>query len=503
MSEEVKTLLVRISATTELLRSNLIAAEREIAKFESTTDKATKKVDANFKKVGQSTGQMRAGLQQLSFQLNDIAAMFAMGARPMQIFASQSGQVIQAVQMMSGGTSGLAAFLGGPWGLALTSAAVVLTPFIAKLFEAKDAAKSMGDAAAEAMSKLNGSLVSGQSLTSQAADAATKRLITAMGALAKANRDLQLVPSPDYARSADAAVAVAAYQRAIMKRRDAAQAEIKAAQDQLEQIRSATRVQALQAVAQARLNSASAAARSSSSSNLSSSRAGGGLSRVSSARIKDDREISPEIKFRAEMLRFTEAQAKELAKVRNNDYEDQIDLINRKADYEYQARRDVLERLRQQEARQIDFLANMFEDAFRGGTNAIWRNFKNIGLAVIAQVMAQFAISRFTGKGGFNLGDAFSIGLTKVLGFADGGRPPVGRVSVVGERGPELFVPDAAGTIIPNHALSGGNVSLTINAPGATAETVSMIRREIANVTPALVAAASGNTVRALNRKSL
>lgn len=37
--------------------------------------------------------------------------------------------------------------------------------------------------------------------------------------------------------------------------------------------------------------------------------------------------------------------------------------------------------------------------------------------------------------------------------FADGGEPPVGQASVVGERGPELFVPHQAGTIIPHEAL--------------------------------------------------
>jgi hypothetical protein len=46
--------------------------------------------------------------------------------------------------------------------------------------------------------------------------------------------------------------------------------------------------------------------------------------------------------------------------------------------------------------------------------------------------------------------------------FAAGGRPKVGKVSLVGEKGPELFVPDRPGTIIPNHKLSfrasGGNV---------------------------------------------
>ena len=41
-------------------------------------------------------------------------------------------------------------------------------------------------------------------------------------------------------------------------------------------------------------------------------------------------------------------------------------------------------------------------------------------------------------------------GALKIPGFADGGRPPMGQVSVVGERGPELFVPDTAGTVISN-----------------------------------------------------
>jgi hypothetical protein len=40
------------------------------------------------------------------------------------------------------------------------------------------------------------------------------------------------------------------------------------------------------------------------------------------------------------------------------------------------------------------------------------------------------------------------------LGFAEGGRPPVGQASIVGEAGPELFVPDSAGTIVPNGAMN-------------------------------------------------
>jgi len=59
---------------------------------------------------------------------------------------------------------------------------------------------------------------------------------------------------------------------------------------------------------------------------------------------------------------------------------------------------------------------------------------------------------------------AFGMGLVnKIRGFADGGRPPVGRPSLVGERGPELFLPDSAGTIVPNEKLGGGTTNVSFN----------------------------------------
>ena len=57
-----------------------------------------------------------------------------------------------------------------------------------------------------------------------------------------------------------------------------------------------------------------------------------------------------------------------------------------------------------------------------------------------------------------------------MFGFADGGRPPTGKPSIVGERGPELFVPDSAGTIIPNEELMGGNVTVNVDASGSAVE---------------------------------
>ncbi len=58
-------------------------------------------------------------------------------------------------------------------------------------------------------------------------------------------------------------------------------------------------------------------------------------------------------------------------------------------------------------------------------------------------------------------------------GFAAGGRPPVGKPAIVGERGPELFVPRQAGTIVPNHELGGGgstSVVVNVDASGSSVE---------------------------------
>lgn len=104
-----------------------------------------------------SAGAQRAGMQQLSMQLGDVATMYSMGMRPMQIYTSQIGQVTQAIALMRGGAGGLVGFLAGPWGMAITTASIVLVPFVSKLFEAESAAKAAeegADGLAQAQSAL-------------------------------------------------------------------------------------------------------------------------------------------------------------------------------------------------------------------------------------------------------------------------------------------------------------------------------------------------------------
>ena len=73
-------------------------------------------------------------------------------------------------------------------------------------------------------------------------------------------------------------------------------------------------------------------------------------------------------------------------------------------------------------------------------------------------------------------GEGLFDSVKSFLGFADGGDPPVGVPSIVGENGPELFIPKTAGTVIPNSALSGmGGGGQTINYNGPFVQNLSAI----------------------------
>jgi len=82
----------------------------------------------------------------------------------------------------------------------------------------------------------------------------------------------------------------------------------------------------------------------------------------------------------------------------------------------------------------------------------------------------------FSGGGGSGIKfGSVDLGLGSGLNFATGGRPPVNKASLVGERGPELFVPNSAGTIIPNNKLGGGDsitniVNVSVDASGSSVE---------------------------------
>ncbi len=126
-------------------------------------------------------------------------------------------------------------------------------------------------------------------------------------------------------------------------------------------------------------------------------------------------------------------------------------------------------------------------EAVMGNMNAALDNFvrtgkisfKSLAQSIIQDIVAiqlkAQALSIFKSMGGMSgiFGSLFAPSnaggySTSMMQFADGGEPPVGQASLVGERGPELFVPKSSGTIIPNNMLGsmGSNQpSVTYNGP--------------------------------------
>lgn len=151
----------------------------------------------------------------------------------------------------------------------------------------------------------------------------------------------------------------------------------------------------------------------------------------------------------------------------------------------------------QQVARDLGLTFNSaFEDAIVRG-----EKFRNV-LAGIAQDIARIMIRRTVTErlGGFATDALGSIGRMifggggtvgaalgpvdlGLPGFANGGPVSGGRPIIVGEEGPEIFVPHSAGQIVPNGQSVGGGVTVhqTINISAGVAQTV---RAEVLGMLP-------------------
>ena len=129
--------------------------------------------------------------------------------------------------------------------------------------------------------------------------------------------------------------------------------------------------------------------------------------------------------------------------------------------------------------------AKSAEEVFADFLNGIADMLLRTAAQMIAQYIAigiarQFAglgtpyTPKFDGSSLFSSTPALIQGVNPLQygfsGLANGGTATAGRPYIVGERGPELFVPGRTGTVVPNHAMGGANVTVNVDASGTQAQ---------------------------------
>ncbi len=191
--------------------------------------------------------------------------------------------------------------------------------------------------------------------------------------------------------------------------------------------------------------------------------------------------------------KFTEAQAKAVeqralanelfakGKISGQEYRDFLEAVSKNLDElgERAAKTaDVMSEFWKEAAHNMqDAFANFLFDPFKEGLSGMLEGFADTLRRMVANAAAadlfKHLLGDSFGKEGGSLGGWAGAAKDWFTGLfkADGGDVFGNQPYIVGERGPELFVPRTAGNIVPNHALGGmrggGGVTMNIFTPDA------------------------------------
>ncbi|WP_375290917.1 hypothetical protein [Qipengyuania sp.] len=147
MEQAANSLLLHAkSLTLDADAAELVADE--LRKVET----ATSGLEVEGEKAVGTSGAMRTGFQQAGFQISDFAVQVGGGTSAIRAGAQQAPQLIQALALMGGGADQastrfgrFAAFMGGPYGAAITVAVSILGALATSLLDTEDAADEAED----------------------------------------------------------------------------------------------------------------------------------------------------------------------------------------------------------------------------------------------------------------------------------------------------------------------------------------------------------------------
>lgn len=520
--------LKKLTDSVDKLRKEMDALKTANAGVAASTDAVVRNgvrynnaLDAQSKAMRQA----RQGTQQLGMQINDFATSVSTGASPIQAFNQQIGQVGYAMSQMGGKLGTVGAFLAGPWGAAILVATMVLTPFIESLFNAGAAAKELEESekkvressidlmfAKAELDEALGRNTNAYAIAEAAAiNAALSDLNAAEAAVTASNIRVRTAKNEARALAAlnvgggatgkaasmvlgffgygDTETARKEQLDAVSKRDDADAAYTRKIAAQKKRLLKPTVPSAARA----------------------GSRAAGSINapRVTKVEKKKEDPLTAMANDQREMDDYYDAQWR----AGNDEAANMVQTLLGGAVEADPAMEAIVSRTNELNA-SFEAVGQSVSDAFKGMLTGAtsWKDaMKGLIGSVIDQLWQLYVVQQIVGfvsKAIGGLTGTPSSGV-KLTGKAIGGSVGKNKPYMVGEQGPELFIPGGSGTIIPNRNLSSGGggspISISVDARGASdpAAVRAQVQQGILEAAPAIIAAAESRTVAGLRRPRL
>lgn len=503
---------LRVSLVAELVgREAFEQLRREVNQVRAATsglDETQTRLRRTTDDAANAVRSQRQAFAQTGMQINQFAGQIAGGTSVMTAFVQQIGDIAYVVGQAGGSMGKLGTFLQGPWAAAILIGISVIGPLIQKLWESKDAAQ----AAETAFSKYMNSLAKSSMISDAFTENATK-IANTKGEIVKLGKELDTLKASKTMVGGASPAAIAAIDVQISRVSSqiaGKKKEVDTLQRQIQEVISSKTITNIQEKNKKIYEDTGAEAeRAAKRQQRAYEKAEKAAEKL---RVKQE-QIAMEIRgfSTKDALDFSKAMEK-----MGSDAQKAIDVtIGQSLRDNMSEMGPLFERIKEEIDAVVyegsdkiqsfsENMANSFADGIKGmitGAMSFKDAMSNIINAVINELFRLFVVQQLVGM--------ISGAISGVTGIplkpkAIGGAVQAGTSYLVGERGPEMFVPSRSGSIVPNKGMSNGMV-VNVDARGASdpAAVRAQVEMGIAQAAPYIIAAAQNRTLKTAARTRL
>lgn len=504
---------LRVSLVAELVgREAFEQLKREVNQVKAATaglDTAQTKLKNTVTDSEKAIRQQRQAFSQGGMQINQFMGQVTAGTPVMTAMVQQLGDITYVIGQADGAFGKFGNFLKGPWGATILIAISVLGPLIAKLYDSKKAAEEAESAFSRYMNSLGAA--------SKVADVFTENgvaIAEAKGQVAQLRVELNKLNKTPIEFKGEAAYAAASTARrnriqAINAEITAASALIMKKEEEIEAVKRMAKIQQdqqnkIDAARQARISSEKAGSQQQAAMRKAQAEA--------EKLAKDQETIALETRliyakgvqeFEASMKKMGDVAGKEIDKFLQQDVKDSIagmsnlfDAIKEQVDEVVYAGSDKVQGLAQS-------MGESFSAGIKGmitGAMSFKQVMSNVIDSVISKLFEMFVVQQIVGMIGKGISAVTGIPLKPK---AIGGPVQAGGAYMVGERGPEMFVPSRSGSIVPNGGASGMVINVDARGSADPGAVRAQVELGIAQAAPYIIAAAQNRTLKTAGRTRL